>query len=189
MGPRPRSSARRRSRPTTTRPAIRPRRSVRRSRRRCRRRACMPTGRWPTSLTGRSSCGRGSPDARARRQSITSSCSLLAARAHGMSGDRARERAAETAALDELDPDAEPVRYAAALARLARTQWSLNRGPEGACDGAARARAARPATTASPERASLLGMARAHACPAWPLPRRDAPTASRRWPRRSRPAT
>ena len=38
-------------------------------------------------------------------------------------------------ALDELDPDADPVRYAVLLARWARTLWSLNRGEEAVAAG------------------------------------------------------
>ena len=58
-------------------------------------------------------------------------------------------------ALADLDPDAEPRRYSALLARLARVQWSLNRGLEGV-ETARRALAMLPAEEVSSERASLL---------------------------------
>jgi DNA-binding CsgD family transcriptional regulator/tetratricopeptide (TPR) repeat protein len=53
-----------------------------------------------------------------------------AARAHGMHRDRSRGETLLREALRELDPERDRVRYAALLARLARTIWSLNRGPE-----------------------------------------------------------
>src|SRR5205807_1216867 len=55
----------------------------------------------------------------------------LAASAHSMAGDRARGEVLVQNALREIDPEAEPERYAGLLARLARFQWSLNRGLEG----------------------------------------------------------
>ncbi|HET8977459.1 MAG TPA: AAA family ATPase [Solirubrobacteraceae bacterium] len=45
-------------------------------------------------------------------------------------GDRARSEVLLGQALRELDPEREPARYAALLGRLARVQWSLNRGVE-----------------------------------------------------------
>jgi DNA-binding CsgD family transcriptional regulator len=53
-----------------------------------------------------------------------------AARANGMHRDRGRGETLLREALRELDPERDRVRYAALLARLARTIWSLNRGPE-----------------------------------------------------------
>jgi DNA-binding CsgD family transcriptional regulator/tetratricopeptide (TPR) repeat protein len=53
-----------------------------------------------------------------------------AARSHGMHRDRGRGETLLREALRELDPERDRVRYAALLARLARTIWSLNRGPE-----------------------------------------------------------
>ena len=53
-----------------------------------------------------------------------------AARAHGLHRDRGRGETLLREALRELDPERDRVRYAALLARLARTIWSLNRGPE-----------------------------------------------------------
>jgi ATP/maltotriose-dependent transcriptional regulator MalT len=55
---------------------------------------------------------------------------ILAARGHGNGGDRARSEMLMSHALAEIDPDVEPVRYGALLARLARTQWALNRSRE-----------------------------------------------------------
>ncbi len=53
-----------------------------------------------------------------------------AARSHGMHRDRGRSETLLREALRELDPERDRVRYAALLARLARTIWSLNRGRE-----------------------------------------------------------
>jgi DNA-binding CsgD family transcriptional regulator len=44
--------------------------------------------------------------------------------------ERGRSEVLLHQALGELDPDREPARYAALLARLSRTIWSLNRGEE-----------------------------------------------------------
>ena len=79
----------------------------------------------------------------------------LAAVAHGIGGDRARAEVLLLAALKELDADADPRRYSAVLARLARTQWSLNRGREGV-QTAQRALSMLPAGETSRERALLL---------------------------------
>src|SRR5437588_785351 len=80
----------------------------------------------------------------------------LAARAHAISGDRARGEILLRSALGELDPAADPHRYSSLLTRLARIQWALNRGNEGV-ETAQRALAMLPAGEASTERASLLG--------------------------------
>lgn len=53
-----------------------------------------------------------------------------AAQNHSLTSDRARAEVLLQSALGELDPDAEPARYAALLARLSRSVWSLNRGAE-----------------------------------------------------------
>lgn len=53
-----------------------------------------------------------------------------AARTHGMHRDRGRGETLLREALRELDPERDRARYAALLARLARTIWSLNRGTE-----------------------------------------------------------
>jgi len=53
-----------------------------------------------------------------------------AARAHSIGGDRTRGEVLLNQALSQLDPEREPARYAALLARLSRTIWSLNRGAE-----------------------------------------------------------
>ncbi len=53
-----------------------------------------------------------------------------AAIAHSVLDDRARSEVLLNEALRELDPEREPARYAALLARLSRTIWSLNRGNE-----------------------------------------------------------
>jgi DNA-binding CsgD family transcriptional regulator len=79
----------------------------------------------------------------------------LAAAAHGVAGDRSRAEVLLESALSELDPDADPRRYATVLARLARVRWSLNRGIEGV-ETAQRALALLPAEEPSTERASLL---------------------------------
>jgi predicted ATPase/DNA-binding CsgD family transcriptional regulator len=55
----------------------------------------------------------------------------LAAEAHAHGGENARSEVLLEAALSELDAEANPQRYAALLARLARTLWGLNRGLEG----------------------------------------------------------
>jgi DNA-binding CsgD family transcriptional regulator/tetratricopeptide (TPR) repeat protein len=53
-----------------------------------------------------------------------------AARAHSIGGDRPRGEVLLNQALSQLDPEREPARYAALLARLSRMLWSLNRGAE-----------------------------------------------------------
>jgi DNA-binding CsgD family transcriptional regulator/tetratricopeptide (TPR) repeat protein len=79
----------------------------------------------------------------------------LAASAHGIAGDRSRAEVLWRSALAELDPDAEPRRYSEVLGRLARVQWSLNRGMEGV-ETAKRALSLLPSGEPSRERASLL---------------------------------
>ncbi|MGI8413853.1 MAG: ATP-binding protein, partial [Solirubrobacteraceae bacterium] len=79
----------------------------------------------------------------------------LAAMGHGIAGDRSRAEVLLQTALRELDPDADPRRYATVLALLARMQWSLNRGLEG-IETARRALAMLPPDDASRERAALL---------------------------------
>ena len=64
---------------------------------------------------------------------------LLAAGAHCVADDRARTEVLFESALEELDPERDPRRYASVLARLADTQWQLNRGLGRRRDGAARA--------------------------------------------------
>ncbi len=58
-----------------------------------------------------------------------------AARAHSIAGDRNRAEVLLQSALRELDPERDPARYAALLARLSRTIWSLNRGEEAVAAG------------------------------------------------------
>jgi DNA-binding NarL/FixJ family response regulator len=53
-----------------------------------------------------------------------------AARTHAVSDDRTRAEVLLNEALSELDPERDPARYAALLARLSRTIWTLNRGAE-----------------------------------------------------------
>jgi DNA-binding CsgD family transcriptional regulator/tetratricopeptide (TPR) repeat protein len=79
----------------------------------------------------------------------------IAAAAHGVVGDRGRSEVLLTRALKELDPDSDPRRYAELLARLSRSQWSLNRGSE-AMETAERALAMLPPDEISRERASIL---------------------------------
>ncbi len=56
---------------------------------------------------------------------------LLAGGAHCVADDRSRSEVLFESALQELDSDRDPRRYASVLARLASTQWQLNRGLEG----------------------------------------------------------
>jgi len=79
----------------------------------------------------------------------------LAASAHSMAGDRSRAEVLLDTALDEVDQDADPERYAGLLARLARLQWALNRGLQGV-ETAKRALAMLPPGQ-SAERAGLVG--------------------------------
>ena len=58
-----------------------------------------------------------------------------AARAHGVHRDRGRSETLLREALRELDPIADRDRFAALLAQLARTIWSLNRGAEAVAAG------------------------------------------------------
>jgi DNA-binding CsgD family transcriptional regulator len=80
---------------------------------------------------------------------------MTAASAHGIAGDRSRAEVLLESALDEVDCEADPLRYSAILSRLARIQWALNRGPEGV-ETAQRALALLPDGEDSRERASLL---------------------------------
>jgi DNA-binding CsgD family transcriptional regulator len=79
----------------------------------------------------------------------------LAARAHMQGGHRARGEVLLREALSELDPATEIRRYSALLGRLARAQWSLNRGQEGV-ETAERALAMLPADDRGFERVRLL---------------------------------
>jgi len=79
----------------------------------------------------------------------------IAAAAHAIAGDRSRAEVLLTRALKELDPDSEPRRYSELLARLSRSQWSLNRGSE-AIETAERALSMLPRDEISRERASIL---------------------------------
>jgi DNA-binding CsgD family transcriptional regulator/tetratricopeptide (TPR) repeat protein len=80
---------------------------------------------------------------------------VLAATAHAVGGDRARGEVLLNTALEEVDREREPRRYASVLVRLARTQWALNRGLEGV-ETAQRALDLLPCDEAGPERAQLL---------------------------------
>jgi len=80
---------------------------------------------------------------------------VLAADAHDLGHDRARGEHLLKQALRELDPDRDPRRYSALLARLARVQWALNQGPQ-ALASAQRALAILPAADSGRERIGLL---------------------------------
>ncbi len=54
----------------------------------------------------------------------------MAARAYGISGRWPRSEVLFRHALEEVDPDSDPLRYASLLSRLARVQRGLNRTPE-----------------------------------------------------------
>ncbi len=79
----------------------------------------------------------------------------LAASAHMIAGDRARGEILLQNALDELDPETDPHRYAGLLERLARAQWVMNRGLLGV-ETAQRALSMLPEDDTSEERAALL---------------------------------
>ena len=79
----------------------------------------------------------------------------MAARAYGITGRWPRSEVLFRRALDEVDPDAEPLRYASLLSRVARVQRGLNRAPE-AIETAERALAMLPEPEGARERASLL---------------------------------
>ncbi len=79
----------------------------------------------------------------------------LAASAHMIAGDRARGETLLQNALAEVDPAEDPHRYAGLLERLARAQWSMNRGLQGV-ETAQRALAMLPEDDTSEERAALL---------------------------------
>ncbi|HWF56591.1 MAG TPA: AAA family ATPase [Solirubrobacteraceae bacterium] len=80
----------------------------------------------------------------------------LAARAHSIGSDRARGEVLLQSALRELDPETDARRYATVLARQARMQWALNRGPQG-IETAQRALAMLGEEDGGRERAALLG--------------------------------
>jgi DNA-binding CsgD family transcriptional regulator/predicted negative regulator of RcsB-dependent stress response len=79
----------------------------------------------------------------------------LAAEAHAVGGDRARGEVLLRHALEELDPKLDARRYSALLAKLARTEWQLNRGLEGV-ETAQRALSMLPDDEVSPERVALV---------------------------------
>ncbi len=79
----------------------------------------------------------------------------LAASAHMQGGHRARGEILLREALSELDPAVDARRYSALLGRLARAQWSLNRGQEGV-ETAERALAMLPSDDRGLERVRLL---------------------------------
>jgi len=58
-----------------------------------------------------------------------------AAENHFLATDRSRAEVLLQSALSELDPDSDPARFAAVLARLSRAAWSLNRGAEAVAIG------------------------------------------------------
>jgi DNA-binding CsgD family transcriptional regulator/tetratricopeptide (TPR) repeat protein len=60
---------------------------------------------------------------------------IRAAVALSVGDDRTRAESLLRQALDELDPETDPARYGGALGRLARMQWSLNRGDEAVATG------------------------------------------------------
>jgi DNA-binding CsgD family transcriptional regulator/tetratricopeptide (TPR) repeat protein len=80
----------------------------------------------------------------------------LAASAHRIAGDRNRAEVLFERALEEIDPETDPRRYARLLDRMSRVQWSLNRASD-AIETAERALALLPAEESSAERASLIG--------------------------------
>jgi DNA-binding CsgD family transcriptional regulator/tetratricopeptide (TPR) repeat protein len=79
----------------------------------------------------------------------------LAAEGHGIAGDRARAEVLLQSALERLDEQADCRRYAIVLGRLARIQWTLNRGAEGV-QSAQRALGMLPEGESTRERASLM---------------------------------
>jgi DNA-binding CsgD family transcriptional regulator/tetratricopeptide (TPR) repeat protein len=79
----------------------------------------------------------------------------LAAAAHGIAGDRLRAETLLETAIDDVDPERDQRRHARLLWRLARIQWSLNRGLQGV-ETAQRALSLLPQDEPSVERASLM---------------------------------
>jgi ATP/maltotriose-dependent transcriptional regulator MalT len=79
----------------------------------------------------------------------------LAASALSIAGDRDRAETLLKLALGDVDPDTDPELYAGLLSRLARIQWSLNRGEEGV-ETAQRALALLPPDESSRERPALM---------------------------------
>ncbi len=80
----------------------------------------------------------------------------LAAGSHVIAGDPARSEVLVQRALPDIDSDADPRRYARLLTRLAKTQWTLNRGLE-SVGTAERALALLPGDECTRERAELMG--------------------------------
>ena len=78
----------------------------------------------------------------------------LAAAAHSIAGDRSRAETLLELALEEVDPESDRRLYARLLYRLARIQWSLNRGLEGVAT-MERALSLLPEGEVSMERASV----------------------------------
>jgi predicted ATPase/DNA-binding CsgD family transcriptional regulator len=79
----------------------------------------------------------------------------MASNAHQILDERARSEVLMHEALRELDPDADPARYAGLLAQQARITWALNRGEE-ALSIAERALAMLPEDDPGGERPLLL---------------------------------
>jgi ATP/maltotriose-dependent transcriptional regulator MalT len=79
----------------------------------------------------------------------------LAASAHSIAGDRDRAETLLKLALEDVDPDSDTELYAGLLSRLARIQWSLNRGAEGV-ETAQRALSLLPPDESSRERPLLM---------------------------------
>ncbi|MBV8956143.1 MAG: AAA family ATPase, partial [Solirubrobacterales bacterium] len=80
----------------------------------------------------------------------------LAADAHAHGGENARSEVLLEEALAEVDAEAHPQRYAALLARLARTLWGLNRGLEGVAMAERALAVLGPDSEPTRERAMLL---------------------------------
>ena len=95
------------------------------------------------------------PDANAMLELDRPELLCRAARAHALGGDRARGEALLEAALRELDPSEDPLRYAGLLGRLSRAQWALNGGLVGV-ETAQRALSMIPDDDTTGERAALL---------------------------------
>ncbi len=79
----------------------------------------------------------------------------MAAGAHTLSGELSRAEVLLQEGLRELDPESDSRRYSQLLGHLARTQWNLNRGPEGV-ETAERALSLLGDGDPSRERAALL---------------------------------
>ena len=146
---RPRSPA------TMHRPATSPRPCARRFARPSRPAMCTPTARPRSWRSGRSSCGRECPEEQRELSFDHVDLLRLAAGASSIAGDRARAEMLLLSALSELDSAADPFRYAALLSRLARIQWTLNRGAQG-LETAQEALSLLPEDDQSSERAGLI---------------------------------